>query len=284
MTTKHCIVWLGTTGLIALLGSGCNLVGMDTIRPGDAGTEYGSDANLQVSFLAERGGHHDDKDDKDDDDKDDGDVVETSCGLAAGIRLQIDGPGPEQVCEELWAPAQIDGHVVADCMFVVEPGRYRVEELSAISASGRALDCCDSSDFPRSIRVRESETTELGGVIECDLENNGGLDIYATVNTPPVIEDLDIEPSKFAATCAPIALSVDAVDQEGDLLTYDWAVVQFPANAEFELNEQGDTALFRAETLGDYTLRVTATDEFGASAWLTFPLHIVEEGDEDCDL
>lgn len=264
----------------------------DLLHPGDAGTTYGGDGKLAVHFDAH---HSDDGDDSAD--ADESPVVDTECGQAVGIRLAIAGPdGVEQACEENWEDVTVSGafagdedvegdHLVADCFFVVEPGTWSINELAAIDSSSDALECCDS-DIAPTVDVLESATTELSGVISCDTAQNGGLDIYATVNTQPVITELEISPSKFGETCKAISLRVEAEDAEGDGLSYKWEVVSAPAAADYLLeNADEEEAAFSTNTMGDYELKVTATDELGLSSYLTFPLHIVEDNyDGECDL
>lgn len=283
---------LCTVASIALTTACSDRLNSDVLHPGDAGTTYGGDGALTVHFDA-----HEDGDDGDDGDADESPSVETECGEAVGIRLEIAGPdGVAQVCEEEWADVTVSGafagdedvegeHLVADCFFVVEPGTWSINELSAINADAAALECCES-DIADSVEVLESATTELSGVITCSTEQNGGLDIYATVNTQPQIKDLEISPSKFGETCKAITLRVEAEDAEGDSLDYLWEVVSAPAAADYLLeNADEQEAQFQTNTLGDYELKVTVTDDLGASSWLTFPLHIVEDNfDGECDL
>ena len=211
-----------------------------------------------------------------------------------GIHLSIsDEAGNVQTCDEVWAPVSVSGeyaggasgdHYVADCLFVVAPGEWTIESLTAIDADGEELSCCESS-YPESVEVSEEETSELGGLITCDTEANGGLDIYATVNTPPLIEDVTISPSKFGGTCSPITLTVSASDPEGDLISYGWKVQGAPDGADFDLNATGSEAVFASSMLGDFEMLVTASDELGASHSLSFPLHIVDDAaGTECDV
>ena len=289
MYAIHPIRGLGC--LVAVLAAGCSLdlpevfpgEDEDTVEPGDKDTTSSysggaGDGELKVRFEVDAAG---------DLLPDDGIAsVATECGEAAGIHLSVsDQDGVKQSCDEMWAPVSVSGdyaggasgeHYVADCLFVVSPGTWSIDELSAIDADGNALSCCES-EFSESVEVSESETSELGGLIQCSTEENGGLDIYATVNTPPTITDVNISPSKFGATCSPISLDVLASDPQGDGIKYSWAVEGSPEGADFDLQDYGQQAVFASSMLGDFELRVTATDDLDASHSLGFPLHIVDD-------
>jgi hypothetical protein len=211
--------------------------------------------------------------------------LETSCGETAGVRLSADGPdGKVTGCETEWISYETEDGLrhIADCFFVVEPGLYEFTELSAIDADGDALACCDSQ-LPPDANVAPSETTEVSGSITCDMDQNGALDVFVTINRPPVIEDLEISPSKFGATCEAINLTVTASDSEGEELTYEWSVISSPGGSKYSLLAKDNTAVFAAEQTGDYELRVVARDPMGATSQLDFPIHIVEASAEACD-
>ena len=295
MYAIHPIRGLGC--LAAVLVAGCNvelpdvLSSDDTVTPGDedtTSTTTGSagEGELKVSFDVSADA---------DPLPDDGIAsVATECGDAMGIHLAIaDDAGNVQTCDEVWAPVSVSGdyaggasgeHYVADCLFVVAAGKWTVEDLYAIDADGEALSCCESS-YPESVEISEEETSELAGLIQCDTEANGGLDIYATVNTPPQIEEVTISPSKFGGTCSPITLTASATDPEGDLVNFSWEVSSAPAGADYDLSAKGSSAVFASSMLGDFEMLVTATDELKASHSLSFPLHIVDDAaGTDCDV
>jgi hypothetical protein len=259
----------------------------DAAAPGDADTfseyDYGQ---LAVHFETQTGSASDDGGGTDG-----AASVETRCGDAYGIRLAIsDSAGVQQVCEESWAPVTVSGdwaggasgeHLVADCFFVVAPGQWSIDELSATDQDGNALGCCDST-FPSSVAVSESETTEVAGMLQCETVQNGAIDVYVTINTPPTITNVEIIPSKFGSVCVPIELMAEAVDPQGDAIMFSWEVISAPERADSQLNAEGPHAFFAANALGDYEIRLTATDELDASHTLDFPLHLVHDG-EDCE-
>ncbi|MFO0745970.1 MAG: PKD domain-containing protein [Myxococcota bacterium] len=204
--------------------------------------------------------------------------TETRCGNAAGVHVQIsDGNGDVQTCDAEWAPAEKGGQPVADCFFVVHPGTWKVDDVSVIDSNEQALSCCDGS-WPDSVSVAESETTEFGAAFTCDTVSNGALDIFATVNRPPTITNITISPSKFGNTCSLITLGAQGTDPDGDDVSFTWAVESGPTAGDWALVGRGATAYFLGASQGDYSIRLTATDDYGASHHLDFPLHLTGGG------
>ena len=210
----------------------------------------------------------------------------TSCGSVEGIHVAIaDAAGAKQVCDASWAPATVSGgmadgatgeHLVADCLFVVAPGSLSVQNIAAVDGNGNELACCDAS-YPNSVVVAESTTTEFGAEINCQTVQSGGLDIYAFMNRPPVINNIKITPSKFGRTCDVISLEGLATDPDGDGVTYSWSIDSAPRRADVALRANGAVAHFSAATMGDYAIKLTASDQSLAHE-LTFPLHITSPG------
>ena len=307
MTAQTWMAIYGAAGLLALSTVGCSNGAGEVIRPGDAGTTSASDeGELQFHFET-RAPADEYPDDSEDPAEDEGDVedpaddvdpadgVATECGVASGIRVEISSEeGLAKSCDAIWAPVTVSGdqfaygadgeHLVADCIFALDAGVWNLDNLNAIDAAGAELACC-SSTFPQSVSVAESETTEVSGLIQCTTEQTGALDIFAVINVPPKITEISISPSKFGATCAPITLSASAVEPDGDGMTFTWQVLGYPQGADYTLLANGSTAVFTAQMVGDYEIRLTVTDDLGASHWLDFPLHIVEVGaaGETCD-
>lgn len=215
--------------------------------------------------------------------------LETACGTVAGIAMTASGPGASTVeCDADFmsfdpANGTTEYDHVADCSFVVKPGLWEVDSLGAIDEYGNDLACC-TSVLPPPVNVGALQTTEVQGAITCEVDQNGALDVIVTINVPPVIVDLTYTPSKFGATCEAILLHVDAQDADGGLITYTWAVTDSPPLADYELVTNGADASFATKTIGDYELTVTATDDEGASTYLEFPIHIVDDTNTVCDL
>lgn len=272
---------------LALYSMGCSLGSTEdrTYRPGDKDTTSGmTEGKMRVSSETSSA--------TDPDLSDDVAAVATECGDAMGVHIDItDADGFAQSCDQMWADVQVSGdwadgaagdHYLADCFFVGPPGDWSIDDISAIDSDLNSLSCC-TADWDPSVTVDESETTEVNGLIQCTTEQNGALDIYVTVNTPPQIIDVDISPSKFGETCSVITLTATAVDPEGDDISYSWFVISEPAGADYTLDDIGSEAFFATTTLGDYTIRLVVSDETGASHYLDFPLHIVDDEDVICD-
>ena len=202
--------------------------------------------------------------------------TDTRCGVAAGVHVQInDGAGDVQTCNADWAPAEVGGQMVSDCFFVVHPGMWKVDDVSIIDANNQKLDCCDGT-WPATVSVNESTSTEFGSAFTCDTVSNGGLDIFATVNRPPTINNITISPSKFGNTCSMITLGAQGTDPDGDDVSFTWAVRSSPRsqNADFSIVSRGANGYFLGSSPGDYTLRLNAADDLGATHHLDFPIHL----------
>src|SRR5712691_2169819 len=159
-----------------------------------------------------------------------------------------------------------------DAFFVVRPGTYTAS-ATALDAAGDPLRNCATASA--SARVLAGSTTEVVLAILCSDPGTGGVDVVVTTQHVPVITNLVIEPSKFTGVCVPIKMMVTAVDGDHDPLSYGWAVIAAPPGAVFHLSPGGPSAVFEAETAGDYTLEVKVSDPQGNSAALSFPVHVV---------
>jgi|GEM_PF-1833216 len=261
---------LPVAGLIGLGAAGCDQ-GMDqVVTPGDPGTtsdQIGQES-LALSFTPEG-------------------ETDTACGIAAGVYVEVsDGAGDVQSCTAMWAPAHVSGeyaqggegdHLVADCLFVLDPGIWNVTDAYVVDADEQELACC-SADLPEVVAVAEEETNEYGGVLHCDTLGSGGLDIYGVLNRPPSINNVVLTPSKFGQTCQVIEATALASDPEGDDVNYGWAVQDAPTDAVFASESDGNEFWFAGATLGDYEVRLTVWDAYGDSHHLDFPLHLTESG------
>lgn len=270
-------LFAGASLLCAGAFAACENAGADntTVTPGDDGTV--TDGGIGEQTLALRFETMGD--------------TQTSCGTATGIHVVIADPsGAAQSCDSTWSDAKITGdfaggasgsHLVADCLFVVRPGVWSVRSIDAVDSTGAALGCC-SSNFPGTVTINESATTEFGAQINCQTVQSGGLDIYAYMNRPPQINNVTIKPSKFGKTCGVITLAGAATDPEGDAISFQWSVVSAPTGATYALAPKGQQAFFVGSTLGTYQLDLKVSDA-SMSQHLTFPLHLVEQGSAPCN-
>src|SRR5215510_5717983 len=92
--------------------------------------------------------------------------------------------------------------------------------------------------------------------------------------TAPVIMDLVIEPSSYITPCDRASMTVVASDPEGQTLRYSWHVVSAPPGTAPRLVPDADHAEFSSDAPGDYELQVMVTDTLGASAALSFSIHV----------
>ncbi len=169
-----------------------------------------------------------------------------------------------------------DGHPFADGLFVLEPGNYRVCAVP-LDAYDKPSQSCKPAT--QTTTVFPGATTEIMLVMQCDGVDNGGLDAIAVFNHPPVIEDLEIAPSKFITVCQKAMLTVEASDPNGDDLSYYWWLLYAPPGADWHLYGNKAHAKFFTDTPGTYKLKVTVRDAFDAYTSLVFPIHV---SDAEC--
>ena len=208
----------------------------------------------------------------------------TACGEALGIRVAISNGLETKTCEANWAlplvsdpytsPNDFGDHHVADCLFVVAPGDWKVTSVEVIGIQGAPLECCTEA-YPPIVNVQEGQTTEFGAELSCDLIGSGAIDVYGWLNRPPVVKALTIYPSKFTTPCLPLFISASAEDREGDFIRFDWEVVSAPRPFGYAIWGHRGWASFIGTVPGTYQIRVTVTDEHGLYTDLTFPVHVV---------
>jgi mono/diheme cytochrome c family protein len=169
-------------------------------------------------------------------------------------------------------PASVAGagagmHQFADGLFVLAPGSYLVC-ATPLAAGAPSQGCARAQG---TAQVVASQTAEVLLVSQCTGKPNGGLDVVATLNDPPLITGLAITPSKFITVCESAEIAATASDPDGDALSYAWMVASGPAGSS--LRAAGASATFSGPA-GDYLVALTVTDVYGASAMLSFPVHI----------
>ncbi|MBT8387094.1 MAG: hypothetical protein KJO12_06745, partial [Ignavibacteria bacterium] len=86
--------------------------------------------------------------------------------------------------EEEFLPQYLDdrsgpGHHFADMFFVLAPGTYTARSIPMISEDKRSKLCLPAET---KVEVNEHKTTEIVLVMQCDLEDNGALDILGQLN------------------------------------------------------------------------------------------------------
>jgi hypothetical protein len=158
-------------------------------------------------------------------------------------------------------------HPLADGLFVLAPGAYRVcgTPLAGDAPSAE----CDSATAITDVTA--DTTTEIVLNSQCHGDPNGGLDTVLALNDQPEITTLEIDPSKFITNCESASITVTATDPNEDDLAYSWSVVDGPDGSS--LRTDGATAIFSGAA-GDYTLEVDVDDGHGGQASLQFPVHV----------
>ena len=170
-------------------------------------------------------------------------------------------------------PGAGDAHPFGDALFSgLEPGSYTVCAQPLDGAGEPSMDCAPTSGG--AFDVFPGGTTEIALISQCEGDPSGALDAIVALNDPPRIDHLSIEPSKFIDTCEPAHIYVEASDPNNDPLTYEWQILDGPADADYMAEPDGDMLYFKTCTPGTYTLGIIVTDFFGASTGLAFPLHV----------
>jgi hypothetical protein len=194
-------------------------------------------------------------------------------------------------------------HLFADQYFDLAPGCYDVL-VEPLQANGDLSRDCWSA-HRNAVEVFASSTTELLLIMQCRGEDNGGLDVIATANHPPRIDDLQFEPSKF--TCEErtrVCLTIS--DPDSDPLDVAWNVgpgAQVTATSQ-QTGDDGQIvacATIQSSTPGSYDVTATVFDlgynangdlvaieelliaqgdPHPSRATLSFPIHMISG--EDC--
>ncbi|MFT6399319.1 MAG: streptogramin lyase [Bradymonadia bacterium] len=179
-----------------------------------------------------------------------------------------------------WISPDGTNHAFSDLLTLVPPGDCHVVATPMQDPDTPSEVCAPSE---ADVTIEPESTTEIVLISQCEGVAAGALDVIAGLNTPPTIVDIDIEPSKFIIQCEWVTITIDAIDPDGDEVTYTWEVTLTPAGAasEYQLDADGNSADFSADTPGYYEITVTAADESGAGTSLTFPIHV--SGNDDIE-
>jgi hypothetical protein len=168
----------------------------------------------------------------------------------------------------------------ADAFFVEAPGTYTVL-VTAMAGREPSRSCSQNSV---TAVVASSMTTEVTIPLVCKGPDSGGLDVSVTASSPPVINGLTFDPSKFVPACQPVTITAAASDPQNDALTYAWKILAGPQTpGHVELDPQaGAAALFFSENAGDFTLEVDVTNTQKETATLSFPIHVLAGDPTTC--
>jgi len=155
-------------------------------------------------------------------------------------------------------------HPFGDALFVLAAGQYTICATPITAADAGSIDCPTTSTIAF---VGDGTTTEVSMVSQCKGATTGAADAITILNTPPVITNLIINPSKFITTCQVARLTVEASDPDGDALSFLWELLG--------TNRSSTNQSINFQSLIPITsqLRITVSDPFGAKSSLTFPMH-----------
>jgi hypothetical protein len=161
------------------------------------------------------------------------------------------------------------GHPVADAFFVLPLGMFRacITPLSDLTR-GTPSSTCGPADGLATVMA--GATSEISVISQCKGEPRGGLDVLAALNRPPIINDLNMVPSKLALINHDVVIEVSASDPDFDFLTFRFTQVSGPSTGT--LTSSGPMATFRASVAGTYEIHVVVSDDRGGSIALTFPI------------
>jgi hypothetical protein len=167
-------------------------------------------------------------------------------------------------------PASVEGgagkHAFAVGLFVLAPGDYRLCATPLGAAGGPSPDCGAAS---AAATVVANQTSEVVLVSQCKASANGGADVVVSLNDPPRIDTVVLDPSKFITTCQSARITATASDPDGDALAYAWT-----ASPGSTLLASGAAATFSARAAGDYTVQLAVNDGRGGSTSIAFPVHV----------
>ena len=165
------------------------------------------------------------------------------------------------------------GHAFADLLAVVPAGQTCHVTATPMQAPGvPSTQCAPAS---ASILVQPGVTTEVVLMMQCQGDPAGAIDVVAGLNFPPIISGLGLLPSKFILACEPVIIAPLVSDPDGDPVQVSLTLISSPAGANPTLTPlpNGQWS-FVTDVPGPYGLELTATDVFGATTSLSFPLHV----------
>jgi len=167
-------------------------------------------------------------------------------------------------------PAGVGGvHAFADGLMTLPPGDYLICG-TPLGADGRPSAQCALASS--NTTVVAEQTAEILLASQCDGHPNGLSDNVVIFNDPPIIDNLQIGPSKFIDQCGSAQITVSASDPNNETLSYTWEVLSGPGSSS--LVGTGNQATFTPSAAGDYQLKVTVNDPQGGVVHQTFPIHV----------
>jgi len=162
------------------------------------------------------------------------------------------------------------GHAFSGALFLLAPGNYRVC-ASPLSGESASAECAPVDGLAT---VIAGQTAQLALTSQCRGAGAGALGVTVTLNHPPSITSLNVNPSDYITVCESLTLSAAASDPDGDEFLFHWSQLFGPAGANLRAN-QAEVVLSGPE--GDYLIGLTVDDGKGGVATLSVPAHISSE-------
>jgi virginiamycin B lyase len=160
-----------------------------------------------------------------------------------------------------------------ETIFVLPVGSYRVC-ATPMGADGQPSGRCGRAEAV--VDVMAGATSEVGLVSQCAAPPGGGIDTIIRFNEAPRITGLVLPAPGATNTCQPLPLAVTASDPDGDPISFTWSLTAGPTSAR--IDGSGPSVQLVASAAGDYQVRVTVTDSWGAATSLSFPMLVADGG------
>ena len=165
---------------------------------------------------------------------------------------------------------ELGPHHFASSLFTLPPGDYRACATPLRSDLTASAECGQASD---TTTVTTEQSLELTLVSQCAGTASGGAEVAVTLNDPPAITGVTVTDSTYVTVCESAKIAVTAEDPNADAMTYDWSIVAGPDGGHLTATDQNAT--FSGQ-VGDYVLRVTATDAHAAQTSFSFTMHVAD--------
>lgn len=163
-------------------------------------------------------------------------------------------------------------HAFADLLTLLPANQSCTITATPMQSPGvPSADCAPATD---TVTILPGVTQEIVLMMQCSGDPLGGLDVVAGLNHPPVISGLTLLPSKFILACESATIIPVVSDPDGDVVTTTMYVGQTPAGSNPVLTNSGGQWSFSTDLPGQYEIKIVATDPFGATSTLTFPIHV----------
>lgn len=158
---------------------------------------------------------------------------------------------------------------LAEHFFALPAGNYRLC-AQPLNASGENSNDCEAGDTL--VEVLAGATTMSFLSMTCQ-STTGAVSAVALFNAPPVIEAVNVVPSRIINRCQSTELTAVVRDIEGDDFEVDWQAVT-PGGVVS--NVLGNQTSFRGEP-GEHLVRLTAADSAGLASTVEIPVVVTAD-------